>query len=317
MPSAAAQHKHLVPACPIGSAIAQIPPGRSGGGHRGAKTIVTGQMTVSDATKKTCEAFVGRRREVEDTLAPEAAEKLAVLLGHESTGDLLPPTWHWAYFNRAVSEADQGHDLHERTGLFLPPAPFNRRMWAAGEVTLLQPLRIGVPARRTSTVEKVAFKDGSSGALCFVTVRHRIEQVSAPCIDETQVIVYRDRGPPEPALRAPGDPVPEGYFTHSDSQMFFYSCLTHNGHRIHWDRDHCRAVEGYPDLVVHGPLMATELCDAMRDGIRPMRFAYRARAPVFTTTPVRLRLGGPGPGREGRIERSDGVVSMTATLSLP
>lgn len=277
---------------------------------------MTGPDTVSDDIRKTCEAFVGRRREIEDTLAPEAAEKLATLLGAETPGDVLPPTWHWVYFNRGVPAGDQGEDLHERTGIFLPPAPFHRRMWASGEVTLLQPLRIGEPARKSSTVAKVAFKEGGSGSLCFVTVEHAIEQDGAPCIREAQVIVYRDRGQPETALREPGDPVPGGYFVHPDGQLFFYSCVTHNGHRIHWDRHHCREVEGYPDLVVHGPLMATELCDAMRDGVQPLRFAYRAQAPVFTTTPVRIQLGVPGREREGRIERSDGVVSMVGTMTL-
>ncbi|MCA8881637.1 MAG: hypothetical protein KDA73_17175 [Rhodobacteraceae bacterium] len=106
-------------------------------------------------------------------------------------------------------------------------------------MTLVQPLRIGEPARRVSTVEKVAFKDGTSCGLCFVTVRHQIEQHSMPCIDETQIIVFRDRGAPEAALRGPGDPVPKGYFTHPDGQLFFSSCVTDNGHRIHWDREFC------------------------------------------------------------------------------
>lgn len=260
--------------------------------------------------------MVGRRRETEDSLAPEVAEKLAVLLGREPPEELLPPTWHWAYFNRGIPLADQGSDFHERTGLFLPAIPYPRRMWASGEVALLQPLRLGEPALRTSTIASVAFKDGKAGGLCFVTVKHQIEQASIPCIDETQVIVYREDGRSEPALRKTDDPIPKGYFTHSESQLFFYSCVTHNGHRIHWDREYCREVEGYPDLVVHGPLMATELCDAMRDGLRPMQFSYRALAPVFVTTPVRILMGVPGRERSGAIERSDGVVSMSATMAI-
>lgn len=271
---------------------------------------------ITDEIREACEACVGRQRETKDTMAPEAAEKLSVILGTEPTGDKLPPTWHWAYFNQAVPLEKQGADMHERTGLFLPAAPFHRRMWAAGEVQILQPLKLGEPAHRTSTIVDVSFKEGKSGSLCFVNVKHEIEQGGLPCIEEIQTIVYRDRGAPEKALRSADDPVPNGYFTHPDSQLFFYSCVTHNGHRIHWDRQHCQEVENYPDLVVHGPLMATELCDAMRDGIRPVRYRYRALAPVFTTTPVRIRPGVPGSEREGRIERSDGVTSMAATLTV-
>lgn len=263
-----------------------------------------------------CEAAIGRERQVEDSLAPETAQKLAVLLGQDSQADLLPPTGHWAYFNPAIRAADMGEDYHERTGRFLPAAPFSRRMWAAGQITVHRPLSIGTPARQTIRIADVSFKQGRSGAMCFVTLSQRVTQGGSLCIEEEKTIVYRDRSAPEPALRQAGDPVPEGYFTHPESQLFFYSALSHNGHRIHWDHDYCRSVEGYPDLVVHGPLMATALCDAMRDGATRLRFAYRALAPVFSTTPVRIDPGPPAPRRSGRMVRSDGVTSMQAELTL-
>ena len=249
-------------------------------------------------------------------MAASVVQKLAVLLGADSPTDLLPPTWHWIYFNRPVAEADQGADLHERTGLFLPDVPFPRRMWAAGHVTLSHPLRIGVPAEQRMTVADVALKSGRSGEMCFVTLDIEVLQDGETCISEARTIVYRDRGAPEKALRGPGDPLPDGYSTYSDGKLFYYSAVTHNGHRIHWDRQYSREVEGYPDLVVHAPLMATELCDALCAGTRRSRFrySYRAQAPVFTTTPVRIEPGPDGPDREGHIRRSDGVISMTGRL---
>lgn len=272
---------------------------------------------IAADVRAVCEGFVGNCREIEDTLAPEAAEKLATLLGDDPPSEHLPPTYHWAYFNDGIPAQNVGADMHEKTGIFLPAAPFQRRMWAAGDISILQPLRIGVPARRRSTVTGVDFKDGKSGQMCFVTVSHEIEQYGAPSVSEKQTIVYRDRGDPEPALRQPGDAIPEGYFVHPDSELWFYSAITNNGHRIHWDRHFCREVEGYPDLVVHGPLMATKLCEAMRsEKLVPQRFAFRAQAPVFTTSPVRIVTGVPGRQRHGEIQRSDGVVSMTANLTL-
>lgn len=269
---------------------------------------------IDAKTREACANYVGKERQSRDNLAPEPAQKLAVLLGRAPPGERLPPTWHWVYFNAAVPRDRLGADLHEKTGLFLPPAPFTRRMWAAGDVTVHSPLRLGVPAHRRSAVEAVEFKEGRSGAMCFVAVAQEVEQAGRLCIVEKKTIVYRDRGKPDVALKGPDDPVPEGFFTHPDSQVFFYSALTHNGHRIHWDRDYCREVEGYPDLVVQGPLMATELCEAMREGLGPCRFRFRAQAPVFTTSPVRIDPGAAGPERKGQIIRADGVVSMTATL---
>lgn len=269
-------------------------------------------MTIDAQTRAACEASIGRERTIDDSLAPEAATRLGILLGRPLRGDLLPPTWHWAYFNLGFRAEDQGPDLHERTGIFLPAAPFHRRMWAAGEVAMHTPLRLGEPATQRVRVAGVEFKEGRTGAMCFVTVAYSVEQRGQTCIDETRTIVYRDRGAPEPALREPGSPVPEGFRTYSDGQLFFYSAVTHNGHRIHWDREFCRKVEGYPDLVVHGPMMATDLCDAMRDDVSPCRFRYRAQAPVFVTTPVRIETGADGTGR---MLRSDGVTSMSASMA--
>jgi 3-methylfumaryl-CoA hydratase len=275
----------------------------------------TDAAPLTDEVRAVCVGFVGRMSATEDSLAPEPAGKLAALFGAPVPVAALPPTWHWAYFNSPIAPAEFGADLHERTGLFLPPVPLPRRMWAAGEVTIHRPLRLGTPAHRISTVAEVAFKAGASGQLCFVTVAHRISQQGELCIAERQTIVYRGRGAPERELRRPDDPVPDGFFTHPEAQLWCYSAVTHNAHRIHWDRAWCRDVEGYPDLVVHGPLMASELCNAMHDGEGPLRFTFRAQAPVFVTSPVRILPGEPGPVREGRIERSDGVVSMLATLA--
>ena len=207
-----------------------------------------------------------------------------------------------------------GHDGHEKLGLFMPPAPFARRMWAAGEITVNRPLKLGVPASRVSTIADVAFKTGKTGPLCFVQVRHEITQAGALALSELQTIVYRDRGLAERALRGPDDPVPDGYRVFPDTQLLAYSGVIQNTHRIHWDRDFCRDVEGYPGLVVHGPLLATTLADALMppSGMRPCRFTYRAKAPVFETSPVRV-IAEDG---SARIERSDGVVAMTAELAI-
>lgn len=276
-------------------------------------------MPVPEETRARCAAHVGRVRETRDAMAPEPARRLQALLDLDVTlreGDALPPAWHWVYLAETVPQADLGADGHERLGLFLPPAPFARRMWAAGDIAIHAPLTLGTPALRRSTVVSVVFKTGRTGELCFVEVRHEIEQGGEPRLVETQTIVYRERGLPETALRSPDDPVPEGWRVHADLQLFGYSALTHNAHRIHWDRDHCREVEGYPGLVVHGPLLATRLAEALR-ATRPeppVRFAFRARAPVFETTPIRVEID-PRARGEARLLRSDGREAMSASMA--
>ncbi len=263
---------------------------------------------VDSAIREACEAYIGRARTSRDTLSPEPAEKLATLLGRP-IGDMLPTTWHWAYFNPAIVPGDVGHDGHERLGLFLPPAPFERRMWAGGTVEVLKPLHIGTPAEKTSTISSVAFKSGKSGDMCFVNVSHEVMQ-DGPSIMETQTIVYRDRGLATKALRGQDDTIPSGFQVIPDTTLVAYSAITQNGHRIHWDRDFCRSVEDYPGLVVHGPLLATLLADTLVDTPQPTRFSYRATAPVFETSPFRITR----EAKTARIERADGETAMTAEL---
>lgn len=261
---------------------------------------------VSDAVIEACKAHIGKERVIRDGLAPENAARLATLL-ETDLPEMLPTTWHWAYFNRALKAADVGHDGHERLGRFMPPAPFLRRMWAGGTVEVIRPLRLGVPAEKRSRIEGVAFKTGASGDLCFVTVVHEITQREV-AIREEQTIVYRDRGMAVAALRQPDDPVPDGYRVMPDTTLLAYSAITQNGHRIHWDRDFCRNVEGYPGLVVHGPLLATLLADRLIETPQAARFRYRATAPVFETSPFRIAQDGD----KAEIVRSDGATAMTA-----
>lgn len=263
---------------------------------------------VPEDVKAACEAYIGKERVISDSLAPDPAKKLATLL-ETDLPDRLLTTWHWAYFNPALKASDVGHDGHERLGLFMPPAPFLRRMWAGGTVEILRPLQLGVPADKRSRIEDVAFKTGASGDLCFVTVLHEIAQGDL-AIREKQTIVYRDRGMAVAALRAPDDPIPDGYRVMPDTTLVAYSAITQNGHRIHWDRDFCRDVEGYPGLVVHGPLLATLLADTLIPAPAPATFTYRATAPVFETSPFRV----VAEGSNARIERSDGVTAMEARL---
>ena len=218
-------------------------------------------------------------------------------------GAPLPGGWHWMYFHDPVPASSLGVDGHEARGDFLPPVPLSRRMWAGGRVRLHAPLRIGDRAERTSVVERVTPKRGRSGPLVFVTVRHRVVGPHGLSLDEEQEIVYREPSPPPgPGERAGHDGAsgaepdrPAGVDTlarlRPDPVMLFrFSALTFNGHRIHYDHPYATAVEGYPGLVVHGPLLALLLLGAglERSGASEHVFTYRAIAPVICGEEVEI-----------------------------
>ncbi len=267
--------------------------------------------------------WIGRSETLEDTVTPVPAAALAATLDRDDPprpGDELPPLWHWLYFLPLHRQSEIGPDGHARRGGFLPPVPLPRRMWAGGRFTFHRPLRVGEAIRRTSTVADVSLKTGRSGSLVFVLVRHEIAGAAGDvALVEEHDIVYRAAPLPGEAAPAPRpapataawrrDIVPD------DVLLFRYSALTFNGHRIHYDRRYVTGTEGYPGLVVHGPLLATLLVDLLRRNISaPLtRFAFRAVRPVFDIAPFAVCGGPTGAGTAALwVQGADGFLAMEA-----
>jgi 3-methylfumaryl-CoA hydratase len=268
--------------------------------------------------------WVGRSETREQHLDPFPARALAGLLDRAEApgeGDALPLPWHWLYFLDAPSRAGTGVDGHPKRGGFLPPVPLPRRMWAAGELTSHQPLRLGRAARKTSVVCSVELKRGKAGALVFVTVAHELEQEGQPCISELQHIVYRE-APTAPAPLPSGEPASidadwSRALSPDPVMLFRFSALTYNGHRIHYDRDYATGEEFYPALVVHGPLLATLLLDLLaREGhakVPPEHFSFRAQRPAFDSDRLGLFGRATAEGAALWTADADGMVGMTAS----
>lgn len=233
------------------------------------------------------EGWLGRSSTATTQLHAEQANRMAVTLDrepHYQEGHQLPPAWHWLYFHDLVKASELGSDGHPRLGIVLPTVPLPRRMWAGGSFVFLAPMLLGDTVTRTSTIAAISQKEGRSGPLCFVTVEHRYAARDATCLVEEQTLVYRELHREAQAtvgaLAPDGAGVAQRYELDSTA-LFRYSALTFNGHRIHYDVDYCRDVEGYPGLVVHGPLIATLLLDLyVRQGWSLRRFSYRARSPL-------------------------------------
>ena len=206
-------------------------------------------------------------------------------------GSEVPPLWHWLYFLPVARQSEIGPDGHPKRGGFLPPVPQPRRMWAGGRLTFDRALTVGDEITRVSRIADVSVKDGRSGKLVFVRVRHEIADARGVALTEEHDIVYRDNPPATPA-GAPAvvpQPAPAGEsysraIAPDPVLLFRYSALTFNGHRIHYDRSYVTGVEGYPGLIVHGPLIATLLVDLLRrqlPGARLRRFQFKAVRPIF------------------------------------
>ena len=249
-------------------------------------------MNPEDLDAAHLQQWVGKTEVMHETVRPEVAAALASTLDQDApgAGDPLPPLWHWTNFFAVVPQSQIGADGHPRRGGFLPPVPLPRRMWAGGRFVFHAPVPIGATLTRTSTIASVQAKTGASGRLVFVTVRHDITLDGRPAITEEHDIVYRDLAAPGSVPPPPKAAPREARWTRTIDPdpvlLFRYSALTFNGHRIHYDRSYVTEVEGYPGLIVHGPLIATLLLDLVRREL-PARgiaaFSFRALAPLFDT----------------------------------
>lgn len=270
--------------------------------------------------------WVGKEQRVADELNPFPSRALAAALDHGSLptkGDVLPPSWHWLYFLDTPTASGTGPDGHPKKGGFLPPVPLPRRMWAAGKLQRDQPLILGMPAEKKSTIRSVEIKEGKSGALVFVNIEHALSQNGKLCIVEEQNVVYRDM-PTGPA------PLPPGEVSATEADwvttivpdpvlLFRFSALTYNCHRIHYDRDYAVNEEFYPALVVHGPLLATLLLDHVNANVKDRRvakFNFRAVRPTFDNAP--FTVSGKRDGDQVSLWTTDaeGFVGMTAKVGL-
>ena len=271
--------------------------------------------------------WIGKTETVTDTITATPYAALSATLDRDPeqppAGTPLPPLWHWLYFLPLYRQSEVGPDGHAQRGGFLPPVPLPRRMWAASQLEFNRPLRVGDAIRRVSTITDVSEKSGRTGALVFVKVRHEIRanDEASPAIVEFHDIVFReapkdiDVSPPRVApaqSRWQRRVVPDAVL------LFRYSALTFNAHRIHYDRKYVTGVEGYPGLVVHGPLIATLLLDLLRDRMpdaEVARYEFRALRPLFDIHPFFVCGEPQRDGKSIRLWTRDheGALTMDAT----
>jgi 3-methylfumaryl-CoA hydratase len=275
--------------------------------------------------------WIGRTQSETDEITAGPVAALSATLDRDdpppARGDPLPALWHWLYFLPRHRQSDLGLDGHARLGGFLPPLPLPRRMYAGGRVDRHRPLRIGDAVSRVSRITDVQAKSGSTGALVFVRVRHEISNHEGLALTEDQDIVYRAN--PKPGDAAPPVQrtvaVDEAAWTrdvHPEEVLLFrYSALTFNGYRPHYDRRFALDVQGYPGLVVHGPLIATLLADLLRHSLPDAgvsQFAFRAIRPLFDTGPFVVcgRPSDDGLSVKLWAREPEGAIAVEATASL-
>lgn len=270
-------------------------------------------------------SWEGRSETLHDDITAAPVRNLSATLDRDDAapadGTELPPLWHWLYFLPSARQSEIGADGHPKRGGFLPPVPLPRRMWAGGRLQWRAPLRVGDKVERESRIVSVTHKAGRTGDLVFVLVRHEVRNAQGLALTEEHDIVYRAAAKPAdpvpPPQAAPSDAVWSREIVPDDVLLFRYSALTFNGHRIHYDRRYVTEVEGYPGLIVHGPLIATLLVDLarrQRPDARLRSFGFKAIRPTFDLHPfgVHGRPAADGKGAQLWARDHEGWLTMSA-----
>jgi 3-methylfumaryl-CoA hydratase len=294
-------------------------------------------VTPTELVDSSAGTAVNKRTEL---IVPEPAVALAGLLDIPrppmEEGDPLPMLWHWFYLLERCMQSDLGPDGHPTQGIPAPPGPGSVRMFAGGRVTMRSPLLFGRRATRRTWLAKSVEKQGKSGPLLFVTTRTDIAQDGVTVLVEEQDIVYRKHGTtlPGPTAGTPtaatasgsAEPTPaSGTLLELDVDpvvLFRFSALTYNAHRIHYDLPYARS-EGYPDIMVHGPLQALLMGEVFRRSGVPLQdkeFSYRLVAPTFGSQRVRVIPDSDDPITSTRVQDAGGQITATSSIretSLP
>jgi 3-methylfumaryl-CoA hydratase len=286
--------------------------------------------------------WIGKRQTVSDIISPVQVRQMAATLNDAARMQQpdcapLPAGWHWLYFNPLEIQSRLGPDGHPARGDFLPPVALERRMWAGSRLAWQRRFEVGMSIQKDSEILKISHKTGRSGDMVFVTLAHRYSDARGIILEEEHDIVYRDTPSADEiaALQALGEKIRAGQHSFErqgrhvqavqpDPVMLYrYSAATFNGHRIHYDVDYCRSVEGYPGLVVHGPLIATLLLNFAENQVEPGRFIrtfeFKALRPTFDLSGFHLHAA-PADGADGGLNiwstNNTGQVGLDGRITL-
>ena len=273
--------------------------------------------------------WIGKTVQIDDHINEYPTKAMAAVFDYEYNKEEfkeVPYGWHWLYFLNLPLQKNLGLDGHEKKMGFMPPIDLPIRMYAGGEIDFYEPLLIGKDVKKTSTILSIENKEGSTGKLTFLKINHKISQNNKLLLNEVQNLVYREgsrdkKNNEKKLIKSPKVYDFQKSWSPTSEMLFRYSALTHNTHKIHYDFPYATKVEGYPQIVVHGPLMATFLLDLISNIIKEskqnlLKFSFKLRSPVFVGGKINTQAIKINNGLDLWIKDQNGNQSLSAHAEL-
>jgi len=271
-------------------------------------------------------SWIGKSIQNEDYISDFPVRAMASVFDYDGEDfNEVPYGWHWLYFLNLPLQKNLGADGHEKRVGFMPPIELPIRMYAGGEISYFKPILIGEKLKKTSSIISIENKLGSTGNLTFLKIKHEITNKKEILVNEIQNLVYREdkkfqKTKSSIGVKAPNNFHYEKSWETSPEMLFRYSALTHNTHKIHYDFPYATGVEGYPQIVVHGPLMATFLLDLINNIItnkqKLIKFTFRLKSPVFVGGTIFAQAIKTKLGLDLWIKDQNGYQSLTAEAEI-
>ncbi|MCW8086872.1 FAS1-like dehydratase domain-containing protein [Sabulicella glaciei] len=247
------------------------------------------------------DAWLGRSWTVEDDVTRATMRRIAAMLDMDPDafprGAEVPAHWFSLFCAESARQGEIGADGHPAPGVVLPPIPLARRMGAGRRVQLHGGFRVGEVLSKRAEVAAIEPKQARTGTICVLTMRHSFSVGDRPVAVDEFDAVYREAVPPGTAspvntgTPAPTDAAWSVQRFLPSTLVFRYSAITWNAHRIHYDADYTRDVEGYPATVQNGGLTMQLLLDAavaQAAGQRLDSFTARLTRPISVGDTVTL-----------------------------
>ena len=210
--------------------------------------------------------------------------------------NFLPYGWHWIYFNENISSVALAKDGHLERGKFIPKLPGYKRMYAGGDLVFKKDIKFGDTLNKTSFVVSITKKIKEKDNLYFIKKKNVYKVRNTTYLEEIQNLVfiknsYKPNSVNTISNKSYGEVILKKKIKFGNVELFKFSALTFNTHRIHYDYEYTKKHEGYKNLLVHGPLLATLVLDNIREkNLRVQAFFFKILSSIFVNQEFYLKI---------------------------